>query len=122
MVLLDDVKHLSHLVVESHNHRGYSLVKLTEQRSPSVGVLLNVTLTPLVVRGRSLKAKADVRKFLWDIRKTAKMRRKDRTWIWTKYVEEEGVSLMGLATTTKRTVAEKLAALNPNYQFIEVGT
>ena len=30
MVQIDDVKRISHEVVESHNARGYALVKLTE--------------------------------------------------------------------------------------------
>jgi hypothetical protein len=121
MVKLEDVKQISHRVVESHNHRGYSLVKLTPTGDHSVGVLLNVSKTPLVVDGSLLKAKADVRKFLWELRSSPCVRRKDRTWIWTKYMEDQGVSLVGLATMTDRKVAEKLAALDPNYQFIEVG-
>jgi hypothetical protein len=32
------------------------------------------------------------------------------------------VSVVGFAAMTKREVAEKLAALNPDYQWIEVGT
>ena len=124
MVKIDDVKTLSHKVVESHNHRGFALVKLTPTDcadGASVGVLLNVTKEPLVVKGRELKAKADVRRFLWELRASACVRRKDRTWLWSKYVEEQGVSLVGLATMTNRRVAEKLAALDGNYQFIEVG-
>jgi hypothetical protein len=87
-----------------------------------VGVLLNVTKEPLVVEGKELKAKADVRRFLWEHRNSAKVRRKDRTWIWTRYLEDQGVSVVGFAAMTKREVAEKLAALNPDYQWIEVGT
>jgi hypothetical protein len=36
-------------------------------------------------------------------------------------MEEEGVSLVGLATMTDRKVAERLAGIDQNYQFIEVG-
>jgi hypothetical protein len=122
MVQIDDVKHLSHEVVASHNRRGFALVKLTPTDNDSVGVLLNVTKEPLVVEGKELKAKADVRRFLWEHRNSAKVRRKDRTWIWTRYLEDKGVSVMGFAAMTKREVAEKLAALNPDYQWIEVGT
>lgn len=121
MVQLDDVKTLSHKVVESHNHRGYALVKLTPTEAQPVGVLLNVTKEPLMVSGKELKAKADVRRYLWSLRASASIRRKDRTWIWSKYLEDQGVSLVGLATMTDRKVAEKLAALDSNYQFIEVG-
>lgn len=121
MVQLEDVKNLSHKVVESHNHRGFALVKLTPTDRFPVGVLLNVTKEPLVVEGKELKAKADVRRYLWALRASPSIRRKDRTWIWSKYMEDRGVSLVGLATMTNRKVAEKLAALDSNYQFIEVG-
>lgn len=121
MVQLEDVKTLSHKVVESHNRRGYALVKLTPTDALPVGVLLNVTKEPLMVSGKELKAKADVRRYLWGLRASASIRRKDRTWIWSKYLEDQGVSLVGLATMTNRKVAEKLAALDSNYQFIEVG-
>jgi hypothetical protein len=122
MVLIDDVKQISHEVVESHNRRGYSLVKLTPTETQSVGVLVNVTKEPLVVEGPELKAKADVRKFLWENRNGAKLRRKDRTWIWTRFLKDQGVSVVGLATMTKKEVAEKLSAKDPEYQWIEVGT
>lgn len=123
MIELEDVKRISHQVVESHNNRGYSLVKLTPTDSGPVGVLVNLTKKPIVRKGKELRAKADVRKFLWE-RSQAKdpsIRRKDRTFVWTRYVPEDDVSMVGLATMADREVAEKLAALNPDYQFIEVG-
>jgi hypothetical protein len=119
-MLLEKVKSLSHRVAESHNNRGFSLVKVTETET-SGGVLVNVSREPLVVQGQALKAKADVRRFLWDMRKTAALRRKDRVWVWSRWMEEEGVSLVGLATMTDRKVAERLAGIDQNYQFIEVG-
>lgn len=121
MVQIDDVKQISHEVVESHNSRGFAIVKLTPTESGSVGVLLNVTKEPLVVERRELRAKADVRKFLWDESRTARVRRKDRTWVWSRWIPEEGKSVVGLATMVNRDVAEKMARLNESYQWIEVG-
>jgi hypothetical protein len=118
MVQIDDVKQLSHEIVGSHNARGFSLVKITPTDIGSVGVLLNVTKTPLVVKGRELKAKADVRRFLWDQSRTTRMRRKDRTFVWTRYMKDEDVSVVGLATVVSREVAERMARLD--YQWIEV--
>lgn len=120
MVQIEDVKSLSHQVVESHNHRGFSLIKLIPGAFGSVGVLLNVTKNPWITNGRELKAKADVRKFLWDESKTAKMRRKARTFVWTRYIEAEDVSVMGLATLVNQGVAEKMARLDQSYHWIEV--
>lgn len=121
MVQLEDVKRISHEVVESHNARGYSLVKLTPTDRP-VGVLLNLTREPLVIDGKELKAKADVRRFLWELSRgrSPNLRRKDRTWIWTRYLEDKNVSLVGIAASTTIDVAKKLAAVRPEYQFIEV--
>lgn len=123
MIQIEDVKRISHEVVESHNHRGYSLIKLTPTGDLPVGVLLNLTKDPVVRPGKELRAKADVRRFLWELSKAGNpcIRRKNRTWIWTRYLEDQDVSLVGLAAMTSRDVAEKLAALNPDYQFIEVG-
>jgi hypothetical protein len=121
MVQLEDVKRISHEVVESHNARGYSLVKLTPTDRP-VGVLLNLTREPLVIDGKELKAKVDVRRFLWELSRgrSPNLRRKDRTWIWTRYLEDKNVSLVGIAASTTIDVAKKLAAVRPEYQFIEV--
>lgn len=123
MVKIDDVKEISHLVVESHNARGFSLVKLSDAGPVGGTVLVNLSKKPLVRPGKELRAKADVRKFLWDLSQAAdpSLRRKDRTWIWTRYLKDEDVSMMGLATEARREVAERLAARDENYQFIEVG-
>lgn len=118
MVQIDDVKQLSHEVVESHNKRGFSLVRITPTDRRPVGVLLNVTKEPWVTKGRELKAKADVRRFLWDQSKTARLRRKERTFVWSRYVAEEDVSVMGLATVVSREVAERMA--KRDYYWIEV--
>lgn len=122
MIHLEDVKKLSHEVVTSHNNRGYALVKLTPTGPESVGVLVNMTREPMVCKGRELRAKADVRRFLWEKTRLgdASIRRRGRTWVWTRYLEDEDVSVVGLATMADREVAERLAALNPDYQFIEV--
>jgi hypothetical protein len=119
MVQIDDVKRISHEVVESHNARGYALVKLTEAHPP-VGVLLNLTKEPIMRPGKELRAKADIRRFLWETSHKG-LRRKDRTWVWTRYLEDRNVSLVGLAVMTSRKAAEKLSTINPEYQFIEVG-
>jgi|LakMenEpi03Aug12_release.lakeMendotaPanAssembly.Ray.scaffolds.fasta_scaffold529192_2 hypothetical protein len=122
MIQIPDVKRISQQVVESHNNRGYALVKLTPTGRESVGVLVNVTKDPIVLPGKELKAKADVRRFLWERSQEgdASIRRKDRTWVWSRYLAEEDVSLIGLATMADRKVAERLSFLNPDYQFIEV--
>jgi hypothetical protein len=122
MVKIDDVKELSHMIVESHNSRGFSLVKLTPTDPDSVGVLVNLSKVPVVRPGKELRAKADVRKFLWDLTQAAdaSLRRKNRTWIWTRYIKDQDVSLIGLAAQASREVAERLATRNENYQFIEV--
>lgn len=120
MVQIDDVKQLSHSIVESHNARGFSLVKLSAEDPKVQGVLLNVSKDPLVIDGAQLKAKADVRRFLWDNRNGATVRRKDRTWIWTRYLKEENKSVMGFATLTSKDVAERLRKINPEYEWIEV--
>lgn len=120
MVQIDDVKHLSHEIVESHNSRGFALVKLTPTDRNPVGVLLNVSKEPLVRKGRELKAKVDVRRFLWDHSKGAAMRRKDRTFVWSRYLEDQDVSLLGLATVVDRKVAEKMASIDDVYSWIEV--
>lgn len=120
MVQIDDVKRISHEVVESHNARGYALVKLTEAEPP-VGVLLNLTRDPIVRPGKALRAKADIRRFLWETSHGRGLKRKDRTWVWTRYLEDKDVSLVGLAVMTSRKAAEKLSTINPEYQFIEVG-
>ena len=123
MIQIEDVKTLSHRVVESHNARGFSLVKIAPTGEGPVGVLLNMTKEPLVREGRQLRAKADIRAFLWDLSQNQNpcLRRKGRTWIWSRYLKDENVSMVGLATETTRDVAEKLAARDENYQFIEVG-
>lgn len=119
MVRIEDVKQISHEVVESHNRRGYAIVKLTPTDRP-VGVLLNVTREPLVRPGRELRAKADVRKFLWDCSQGAPERRKDRSFIWTRYVKDQDVSVMGLATVVGREVAERMSRRDECFQWIEV--
>lgn len=120
MVQIDDVKQISHDLVESHNARGFGLVKLTPTEPQSVGVLLNVTKEPLVVDGRELKAKVHVRKFLWELSKNAGLKRKDRSFVWSKYLEEEGKSVVGIATIVDRKVAELMALRDEGYQWIEV--
>lgn len=120
MVQIDDVKQLSHEIVESHNARGFALVRLTPTEPQPVGVLLNVTKEPWVTKGKELKAKADVRRFLWDQSKTARVRRKARTFVWTRYMKDEDVSVMGLATVVSQEVAEKMARIDEGYSWIEV--
>lgn len=120
MTQLDDVKQLSHDLVESHNARGFGLVKITPTESRSVGVLLNVTREPMVVEGRELKAKAHVRRFLWELSKSARLRRKDRSFVWSRYLADEGKSVIGIATIVDRKVAERMAERNESYQWIEV--
>lgn len=120
MVQIDDVKQLSHEVVESHNKRGFALVRITPTGPYPAGVLLNVTKKPWVAKGRELKAKADVRRFLWSESKTARLRRKMRTFVWTRYVESEDVSVIGLATVVTKEVAERMGKLDQGYQWIEV--
>ena len=120
MVQIDDVKQLSHEIVESHNKRGFSLVRVTPTDHEPVGVLLNVTKEPWVTKGRELKAKADVRRFLWAESKTARLRRKDRTFVWTRYMKDEDVSVMGLATVVSKEVAERMGQRDQGYQWIEV--
>lgn len=118
MTRLENVKELSHMVVEQHNKKGFSLVKLTADPWPAGHVLVNVTSRPLVVSGKDLKAKADVRRWLWDERDGAAMRRKDRTWLWSRVVE--GRSVVGFAAAVTRKVAERMAERNQEYQWIEV--
>jgi hypothetical protein len=118
MVKLENVKELSHRVVEQHNRKGFALVKLTEDPWPAGHVLVNVTSRPLVVRGEALKAKADLRKWLWDERGSAAVRRKSRTWLWSRVVE--GKSLVGFAAAVRRDVADRMVLRNPEYQWIEV--
>jgi hypothetical protein len=120
MVQIDDVKQLSHEIVESHNARGFALVRLTPTEPQPVGVLLNVTKEPWVTKGKALKAKADVRRFLWDQSKTARVRRKARTFVWTRYMRDEDVSVMGLATVVTREVAERMSQRDEGYSWIEV--
>lgn len=120
MTQLDDVKQLSHDLVESHNARGFGLVKITPTETRSVGVLLNVTKEPMVIDGRELKAKAHVRKFLWELSKGSRLRRKDRSFLWSRYLADEGKSVIGLATIVDRKVAERMAERDQSYQWIEV--
>jgi len=120
MIQIEDVKQISHEVVESHNNRGFAIVKITPTDYGPVGVLLNMTKEPLIKKGSELRAKADVRKFLWDQSKKLQMRRRDRSFIWTRYVEAEDSSVMGLATLVSREVAERMAKLDNGYQWIEV--
>jgi hypothetical protein len=105
-------------VVEQHNKRGFALVKMVDGSWPQDCVLVNVTKVPLVVEGKQLKAKADLRKWLWDERKTAAIRRKERTWLWSRLVD--GKSVVGFAAAVKKDVAERMAQRNPEYQWIEV--
>jgi hypothetical protein len=119
MVRIEDVKQLSHEVVESHNNRGFSIVKLTDGERPE-GVLLNVTLEPLVRKGRELRAKADVRRFLWECSQCTGGRRKDRSYVWTRYMDDQDVSVMGLATVVSKEVAERMIRKNEGFQWIEV--
>ena len=120
MVQIEDVKQLSHSIVESHNARGFALVKLSTGNPKVQGVLLNVSKMPLVIDGAQLKAKADVRRFLWDHRNGATVRRKDRTWVWSRYLRDENKSVLGFATLTTKDVAERLRQINPEYEWIEV--
>lgn len=120
MVQIDDVKQLSHEIVESHNKRGFALVRITPTDPQPVGVLLNVTKEPWVTKGKELKAKADVRRFLWAESKTARLRRKERTFVWTRYMKDEDVSVMGLATVVSKEVAERMSQRDQGYQWIEV--
>lgn len=118
MVQLENVKELSHQVVEQHNKKGFSLVKITRDPWPAGHVLVNVTKTPLIVSGEELKAKADLRRWLWNERKSAAVRRKARTWLWSRVVE--GSSVVGFAAAVRREVAERMAERSPEYQWIEV--
>lgn len=118
VILVENMKELSHRVVDQHNRKGFSLVKLTEDPWPQGHVLVNVTRAPLVVEGGALKAKADLRRWLWDERKSAAMRRKNRTWLWSRVVE--GKSVVGFAAAVSRDVAERMSRRSPEYQWIEV--
>jgi hypothetical protein len=120
MVQIEDVKHLSHEVVESHNSRGFALVKITPTDRNPVGVLVNVTKEPVMRKGKELKAKVDVRRFLWAHSNGPALRRKDRTFVWSRYLADQDVSVMGLATVVDRKVAEKMQALDEVYSWIEV--
>lgn len=117
-MVLENVKELSHKVVEQHNGRGFALVKMVDGPWPQGHVLVNVTKAPLVVEGEALKAKADLRRWLWEERKGAAMRRKERTWLWSRVVG--GKSVVGFAAAVKRGVAERMVQRNPEYQWIEV--
>ena len=118
VTLVENMKELSHRVVEQHNKKGFALVKITDDPWPKGCVLVNVTKSPLVVEGEALKAKADLRRWLWDERKGAAMRRKRRTWLWSRVVE--GKSVVGFAAAVNRGVAERMVQRNPEYQWIEV--
>ena len=118
MVKLENVKELSHKVVEQHNKKGFSLVKLTEDPWPAGHVLVNITRRPLVVPGEALKAKADLRRWLWNERGSAAVRRKTRTWLWSRVVD--GESMVGFATAVRREVADVMAKRSPEYEWIEV--
>jgi hypothetical protein len=120
MLRLENVKELSHQVAEQHNKKGYALVKITSDPWPSGHVLVNVTKNPLVVDGASLKAKADIRKWLWDESRAfrAALRRKKRTWIWSRVAGED--TLVGFATAVRKNVAERMVQRNADYQWIEV--
>jgi hypothetical protein len=120
MIKIDDVKHLSHEVVESHNSRGFALVRITPTDPLPVGVLLNVTKDPVVRPGKELKAKVDVRRFLWDQGRKTVGRRKGRTWIWSRYLKDQDVSVMGLAAMVDRKVADRMMERNEAYSWIEV--
>jgi len=122
MVQIENVKHLSHEIVESHNSRGFALVRVTPTGRWPVGVLLNVTREPFVRKGRELKAKVDVRRFLWDQSKGATLKRKDRTFVWSRYLADQDLSVMGLATIVDRKVAEKMRQLDEGYSWIEVAS
>jgi len=122
MVQIENVKHLSHEIVESHNSRGFALVRVTPTGRWPVGVLLNVTREPFVRKGRELKAKVDVRRFLWDQSKGAALKRKDRTFVWSRYLADQDLSVMGLATIVDRKVAEKMRQLDEGYSWIEVAS
>lgn len=122
MVKIEDVKTISHEVVASHNARGFAIVSLTPTDQIPVGVLLNVTKDPWVKEGPELRAKADVRTFLWAQSQGAGLRRQERSCVWSRYVKEENRSVMGIATVVSRGVAERMTKLNDGYQWIEVGT
>lgn len=120
MVQIEDVKQLSHEVVESHNSRGYAIVRITPTDPLPVGVLLNVSKEPWVIAGPELKAKADVRRFLWEQSKGPQLRRKARSFVWSRYLKDQDKSVMGIATMVSRDVAERMSKLNEDYQWIEV--
>lgn len=122
MIQMEDIKLMSRTLVESHNSRGFGLCRLTTKGPVPVGVLINISLEPAVVEGKTLRAKADIRKFLWDmsVKRGPSLRRKDRTWIWSNYMAAENKSVVGLATMVRRDVAERLLTRNNEYQWIEV--
>ena len=120
MVQIEDVKQLSHEVVESHNSRGFAIVRITPTDPLPVGVLLNVSKSPWVIDGKELKAKADVRRFLWEQSKGSQLRRKGRSFVWSRYMKDQDKSVMGIATMVSREVAERMSKLNEDYQWIEV--
>ena len=117
---LENVIEISNRIAENHLAAGESLVPLSAF-SPT-GVLVNVSRVPFVKVGRVLNPKRDVRKFLWHMSSggNASIRRANRSCVWTKWLPDEGVSIMGFATMASRPVAERLVQICSEYEFIEV--
>lgn len=86
---------LSHLVCDLHTQEGHAAVWLYEGTECEDGVVpakLDVK-NVLEVKGRRLRAKADVRRFLYE--SPRHIRERLNTVVWSAYDEERDVSVLG---------------------------
>mgnify|MGYP003117660179 CR=1 FL=1 len=103
-----DWKKISKSVVKMHNSLGGALVDINGDNAVEEGSSIINTATEdntLELVGNELKPK-EVRKFMWDQRKSRDLKR-DNVIIWSWYDEEEDKTYMGFGAKIKPTLIER---------------
>ena len=107
-----DWKDISHRIADLHRVKGESLLPLGD-----VGEGKNwlVSMGPvLMVPGRVLEPKRDIRRWLFSVRGLALVRRRDDSLVWTWFSEEGAASLMGLCRAMEKERALRWRQRDPD--------
>lgn len=110
--MIHDWKKLTGLMALRHGERGGAIL-LLDGENVDGGVLVDTSPSSMLLQtqGTQLLAKR-VRGFLWDLRFHRCLKR-DGACLWSLYVEEEGVSLVGIGAIVSSKVSERYIERDP---------
>lgn len=114
---------ISHKVVEAHDVDGLAVIPIGIKPPTEDLHLVNLTPHPLVVRGRTLRPKQDVRRWLWENKAHPALRRAVRIGfvVWTFYDEDIDTTFLGLGQLMGRERAIRFHVRNTaTYRIVPV--